>query len=299
MKKTVCLLAMILALVFMALSLASCSGDVDPANITEDQWCEILGNLNNYTCVTTNTHEYDGKVETSKFITYATPDMIYNKVIEKSETMSEDGWQVAIGDNMYTLNVDYTDTLKENKIAFASRMQYVYIEQIGFENLRETFAKVTYDEEKKAYVYTDTYTIGSLEYKVYCEYYFENGTLSRVVGTDEWSGVKNTYERVYSDIGKTSIDNKYKVVLLDKWDKIDVEGHDFVIEDSECTPAEGCEGIGTAVYHCSHCDETLTYEYINGHKATPTIDNGSVGYKCSKCDQAVNGLLLGSQVTID
>lgn len=213
MKKVISLL---IVAVMIMLSLSSCdivnnflpksTTEEVRTTITKEEWA-ILDDIINYTLKATGTesNSVDGETETVEH-TYtfkATETTKYEKSEEtyKGESKSFENYFVTEDGVKYKVQ-KYSNTWYASKCSWKSESLFEFI----FNNDSDiTFDNLTYDKNKKAYIYTEEID-GEVETYTF---HFKDGTLTKIEGEIIYNKngefVEERATMIISDIGTTSI----------------------------------------------------------------------------------------------
>ena len=234
-----------------------------------------------------------------------------------TSSYSDYSYGIRIGGMWYGINMTYSTSLSEKNVGVIgkhSSSEIVEYEDVAaynlpleamFENqdIKGAFSKATYDENKKAYLYSYSEVI-EVTYSYSYEFYIVNKQIAKIHCESSIDDFEVTYDYEFYNIGTTAIDSIPSVVFVGIPESIYDNSHNWVLNEGSIVSAQGCEGIGTASFVCSNCQETLTCSYINGHSFYTEYrnDEGSSGCadgvykieKCKTCNEVIQEMYIGN-----
>ena len=276
------------------------NGTEPPQNETtvvgEDEWYSIFAIENfSYNSVTTS----EGSVIDEGKLLFDSDKCVVTDINPENNNIPFTFYRVRIGNKWYDLDMDYSSALSENNVGVCEyevmSVRFPLASMFENEDIRGAFSKTTYDENKKAYLYSFSKQINyeemdiSFNYSYNFEFYIENQQLVKVCY--EYSDDDITYSCVenFYDIGTTIIEDMPSAVFVGVPESISDDLHKWVLNTSSVVPAADCDGIGKATFICSDCQETLTVSYINGH-SEETYESYRLAEGSVSCDDGVNRL---------
>lgn len=279
----------------------------------ENEWYSIFS-IENFS--SNSVYTYEGSVIGEGKLLFDSGKCVITDKNPENNNIPVTFYRVRIGDKWYDLDMEYSSALSNKNIgvcdyeSMSVRLPLASMFENG--DIKNAFSKTTYDENKKAYLYSfseqvnpeDPYT--SFNYSYDCEFYIENQKLVKICY--KYSDDDITYSCIqdFYNIGTTAIENMPSAVFVGVPETISDDLHKWVLNSSNIVSATDCDGIGTATFICSDCQKTFTCSYINGHSndtyTSYRLAEGSISCEdgvnrldiCKECGEVVQELTAGN-----